>query len=577
MEDWFPKIFEDVKNFSPFDGEYISVSELITHELENGIKSTRNYQSLLIDPKLIEFIKPDEINQTTNSSVHPIYDKDYEYKGRSSVFVSKLNGLDKIKPLVYSWESANNTSFQLDPYFLLTYGLTPRITENHIHWDDLSRPKMGIVTSIPKSNYDLPIYSNSFVRIQKDYLQDYLMLRKKVLIQVYSETRILPENEEISELLGKNKYFEKTTKHCHFRIIRIPNSEIFTEVIGYRLLQLGSSIPISKWDSKSKVHSWPGYDENISRLNAKHWNYVYVSDEVLGKYEQDDNYIVYPESGAVSYKNQWSVSRCYRVGRNHLKIELSKLYEGTPDEVITYWNKYAVNENIIDKKQKNIGARSKSLVYTFLEFGELLSSIINGHFDTNFSSQNILNLNRRDLDYYGWYNNKNVKPVTHHLQHKLSKEAFLFRQKELNLFLVENFAERQLRNIIKALGIQVDKFKKTPAEEFRSIRLLNLILNYLGIANESGLNIKLDSDEINSRLERNLKEINLIKLLSALNAMRQLDSHRKDSESEAKLSQALKVFKIDKNECQNNYLTACEIIYEKIDLGFKETYVSLYE
>jgi len=30
----------------------------------------------------------------------------------------------------------------------------------------------------------------------------------------------------------------------------------------------------------------------------------------------------------------WSVSRASRVGRNHIKLELFKLYEGTPSEVV---------------------------------------------------------------------------------------------------------------------------------------------------------------------------------------------------------------------------------------------------
>jgi hypothetical protein len=61
MDNWFPKIFENVKCHSSIQGEYIYVSELASYELDNGINSTRDHQSLLIDPELIEFIKPDEI------------------------------------------------------------------------------------------------------------------------------------------------------------------------------------------------------------------------------------------------------------------------------------------------------------------------------------------------------------------------------------------------------------------------------------------------------------------------------------------------------------------------------------
>jgi hypothetical protein len=305
-------------------------------------------------------------------------------------------------------------------------------------------------------------------------------------------------------------------------------------------------------------------------LNATHWDFVYVSDEVLDKYEKDENYNVFPETGGVSYKNQWSVSRCSRIGRNHIQIELFKLYEGTPFEVIAYWNKYSVPEKLIDKDHKNIAERSKNLVFSYLSFGEVLSSVMNFFFNTSYSSQNLQNLNRNDLNYYGWFNNNSVKPITHHLDHKLSKDAFLNRQKKLNSFLVENFAEKQLRNIIYNLGIQLDAFKKTPDEEFRSIKLLNIILNYFQIANLTGLHLKNDSNEIKSRLEGEVVEMGIIKLLNALNVMRQMDSHLGGKKSDDKLTVSLKYFSIDRNDHLDNYLTACEIIYDRLEEGFNQ-------
>jgi hypothetical protein len=571
MDNWYPEIFKDVKEFSPIDGDYIFVNELTTHEPHVGVKSTRYYQTLLVSPELIENIKPEEINQTTDSSVNPIYDKDYEYEGRSTVFVSHIQGLDKVKPLVFSWDSANNISFQIDPMFLLTYGLTPRLTENQIHWDDLSKPDMSIVTSIPKSTYDFPTYSESFVRIKKDYLQDFLMLRKKALIQVFCETRILQSNKELEYLLKGKRFYERTTKFNHYRINRISEDKIFTEVIGFRHINLGNSIPFSKWDRKEKKHTWPDYPDEISHLSARHWDYVYVSDEVLDSFEKDDNYSVCPETGGVSYKNQWSVSRCSRVGRNHIQIELFKLYEGTPNNIITLWNKYAVEKSKVDYNLENIGEKSKRLVYAYLRFGEWLSSLFNHYFELNISSQDLIKLNRKDLNYYDWYNNESVKPITFHLNRKLSKGEFLYRQKQLQLFLVENLVEKKLRQIAtNILGIDLNKFKKSQTDVFRSIKLLDLILSYINIANETGLNLKLDSLEINALLENEIKELRLTKLLWALNSLRQLDSHQEGTKSNRKLNDALKVFSIDKNEITNNYLEACEITYDKLEDSFRE-------
>lgn len=47
--------------------------------------------------------------------------------------------------------------------------------------------------------------------------------------------------------------------------------------------------------------------------------------------------------------------------------------------------------------------------------------------------------------------------------------------------------------------------------------------------------------------------------------MRQLDSHKVGSSYENKLNSAFKAFEIDRAEYVDNYLTACELIYDKIN------------
>ncbi|WP_044262428.1 hypothetical protein, partial [Saccharicrinis fermentans] len=59
-----------------------------------------------------------------------------------------------------------------------------------------------------------------------------------------------------------------------------------------RQINLGDKVPFSKWDKKEKVFNWPGYTEPISRKYAKHFDYVFVSDEVLDIYEIDEKYKV---------------------------------------------------------------------------------------------------------------------------------------------------------------------------------------------------------------------------------------------------------------------------------------------
>ncbi len=297
-----------------------------------------------------------------------------------------------------------------------------------------------------------------------------------------------------------------------------------------------------------------------------------MSDEVLDIYEQDDKYHVCPESGGVGYKNQWSVSQASRVGRNHIRIELFKLYEGTPSEVIAYWNKFSVDESKVDFDAENIAEKSKRLVYAYLDFAEWLSAIIYNYFDTSFTTEQIIKLDRKKLNYYGWFIDESIKPITYHLAHKLSRQAFLYRSKKLQLFLVENLVEKNIRKIaVDIFKIDLGKFKQNEKEEFRSIKLLNLILNYIRIASGAGLNLKNDSVEINSRLEKEIVEMELANMLNAINILRLLDSHQAGTTSDVKMSKALKTFGIETNEVNDNFLDACEIIYDKTEIVLRET------
>lgn len=64
----------------------------------------------------------------------------------------------------------------------------------------------------------------------------------------------------------------------------------------------------------------------VTEWRARHelpFEHVYVADKVLAVYETDENHEVHPLSGSVSYRNQWAVTHCDRVGKNAIRIDLS--------------------------------------------------------------------------------------------------------------------------------------------------------------------------------------------------------------------------------------------------------------
>lgn len=69
---------------------------------------------------------------------------------------------------------------------------------------------------------------------------------------------------------------------------------------------------------------------------------VFVTDTVLAMYEGRPEFQIYPEQGAVSYGSQWSVGYTRRIGRDLIAVELRKLYEGAPPDVVRHWHRHAV-------------------------------------------------------------------------------------------------------------------------------------------------------------------------------------------------------------------------------------------
>jgi hypothetical protein len=114
----------------------------------------------------------------------------------------------------------------------------------------------------------------------------------------------------------------------------------------------------------------------FERASAK-WIYGYVSDEALVDFENRQEFSIHPESGAVSYIGWWSVGFSRRIGRNHIQVELKKLYEGNPPHIIAHWHRYAVAQNVAELDRKthgdaNIALRAKALVEAFLGLTESL-------------------------------------------------------------------------------------------------------------------------------------------------------------------------------------------------------------
>lgn len=544
------------------NGDHITVAELKTID-KNGLKETIDINTALVSPNLINKIKSSHVNPYVNLS-GAYYREDYEYKPSFSLYLSKSSGLSKAEPLVVSWCSGNHTTFMIDQGFLSAFKLSPRLLEDEILWDDLKEPEYDVVKIKPLSEYDFPTHSEAYVKVKKDYLETYLVCRKKIAIQIFNIKKDIPIDEEILFLLNGKNYYIEEAKQFQIEIRRSTNSEnIHLEINGFIVL-LENNEPTEEVEERIVGHSWKGIEGLVTEWKARHempFEYVYVSDKVLAVYEADEDYEVHPLSGSVSYKNQWAVTHCNRVGKNAIKIDIKKLYEGNRYTVIDYWNKFSIHPSEIIEGE-NIAEKAERLTRKFFLFGRIFTGLFNHLFELNYLAKDLIGLDEEHIEYTGWSEFPEFNAIAQHIDLKsFSKEQFISRCKKLYILLGENLQEKPLRKIVNML-----EFPISITKEFRSIKLLELIIAYLKIADESGLHPVNNKETIVERVLE-IKNFNALLELSAVNSIRQLDAH-KTNDSKTRLHKALMDLGIQPNGISNNYADATWQVYDSIDEMF---------
>lgn len=536
---------------------YFIVSELKTTE-ENGLKCTYDFNTAIVSPTLLKKIKPSHVDPVVHKT-GVNFDKDFTYTPSFWLYLSKSLGLKKVEPLVVSWCDGNHTTFQIDQGFLATFKLTPRLTDKEIIWDDLTEPEKEVVRNKPLSKYKHSSNSEAYVKVKKEYLERYFYLRKKRAVQVFNIKKEIYRDNEVGTLLNGKKYYQTALQQCEITIkTYLDKKDIaLLEINGFQELPLDYSF--SKGDVQEPIgHYWKGIEGLVSCWRAQHempFEYVYVNDKVLQKYENDEDHQVYPQSGSVAYGNQWSVGQCERVGRNAIKLEVKKLYEGNRLDTIDYWNQFSIHPDDIIEGE-NIAAKAERLTRKYFLFSRLFSSLMNRHFDSQLTAMDIISLNEEQINYRGWTDFPQYEPITHVVDlEAFSKSDFTSRCTSLVMLLVESMKQKELKKIVDSLG-----FRKEDTKDFRSLKLLELILKYFCVAADTGLSPNTDRATIVERAKE-IEEFTLLSPLFALNDIRQVGVHQ-TREAKTKLQNALVWFSIHPNEISGNYADACFQIYD---------------
>ncbi|MFC3160239.1 hypothetical protein ACFOEQ_18755 [Chryseobacterium arachidis] len=247
--------------------------------------------------------------------------------------------------------------------------------------------------------------------------------------------------------------------------------------------------------------------------------------------------------------------------KNAIKIEIKKLYEGNGYTVIDYWNKFSIHPSEIIEGE-NIAGKAERLTRKFFLFGRILTNLFNGLLELNYLAKDLISLDEERVEYTGWSGFSEFNAIAQHVDLKyFSKEQFISRCKKLYIILGENLKEKPLRKIVDMLG-----FPASDTEKLRSIKLLELIIAYIIVADESGLHPLTNKEIIVGRVLEN-KNFNPLLKLSAMNSIRQLDAH-KTNDSKARLNKALTDLGVQPNSISNNYANTCWQIYDSLDEMF---------
>jgi hypothetical protein len=546
--------------------EFVTIGE-ITSEPINEFRGTRMLYGALVPSGEV-----DSVLKNVGGIGHGVFAQS-QHQGASSSENQHLPDFwipgptgQQFEPLVHTWTNHDKIVLLPNNALLQHFKLIPRIAKNgNILWDDLNGPVYDVVRVTPLSHYTTENgCTPSRISIRKDYLEDYLSHKDCSAVATFYDERFSIDDPEVAALIGdKGTHFQQPGREMWFIKMNLDYANQISQVWACALMLTPTGNPIS--DPPEIELVWPDRQSTIKGEGmGAHFEVMeraYVRDQVLAEYEQRDEFEISPEHGYVSYGSRWAVSYCDRVGRDHIELELRKLYEGAPFHVIKHYNQFAVTSEIAEKDCKqsgdrHVGSRARDLIYAFLQLCATISELSDAA-GLPYNQEEIGQFTTADVKYRGWWTITNFKPIGHTIPLNLSCAAFLNRCKEIAK-LLENLRPAPLRNILVELGLKKDDIK-----EFRAIKLLATLSQLATISRKDGLDLLSDRDLVFAQWNAAAIVPDATPLFGLI-ALRNMDAHKTSSSWTAELADALKPFGIDQTQCAAGWGLALDRIYDTI-------------
>lgn len=469
----------------------------------------------------------------------------------------------RYQSLVETWRVHDRHILQPWGGLLSRFSLTPRVLQDgRIVWDDLSIPTYDVVRVTPVSIYTVHNgCSTARIEILREYLEDFLFAHDCAALATQFEQRFSTGDEAFDSAVGSGLGFEVKLPGRQFWLKRVENfdeGDQLSDVWCTRLVLM----PEHEMDSKQTL-VWPDHEGAIVGSGIMDgfgvMEEAYVRDEVLLDYENRPEFDIHPEDGSVGHNGRWSVGYCWRVGRDHIGLELRKLYEGAQFSVIKHYCAFAVNrESIADfnegKNARNIGTRAHKFVKAYLDLIAALQSICDAS-ELSFTEKEIGSFSSAEIQYKGWWTFDALGKLGNVSLRSMTYSNFLARCKDLHA-LMEGLKPGPLRSLLRRLGVS-----KSDVDQHQSLKLSALLCQLATIAREQHWGLVTDSALILAQWDKK-KILDYYKPLFALNVLRQADAHTSSSFDPKNQAVQLAAFGINPDKYKAGWGLALDLVYD---------------
>lgn len=569
LENYWPKAVAHLRE--PYDNgvlEHVVIAE-INKAPQNGFQGLRLVRTALVPIELVDDVlsAPGGIGYEVRSwGPHPCVDEDQVYE--TNFWIDGRKGKnERFQTTINSWSHHDREVILPDNVLLMTYGLTPRyLKDGTMCWDDPQGPVYDVLRVKSHVNYgdkkEIPL---GLVTIRREYLEDYCHLKKCAAVAVYYEERFSSDDDSFAKVLNgkKGDQFELPGRLLGLGLLDDQyhsDAPQMSRVWGARLILEPQARPVT--DATDPELTWPDDTSPMDyQRAAAEWVYGYVCDKVLLEYEAYPEYRIHPESGGVSYGGWWETGRTFRVGRNHIRIELKTLYEGCPPHVISHWHRFSVPESAAEHDQaahgnRNIAIRAKAVLETYLAVTEHLV-YLSDQIGMNYTQEDIGTLSTDEAACRGWWSFEVMRPLFAVAPMAAIREQFLDRA--VSLFkLTELLKPAPLRAIALHLGVPKDQIK-----DFGSLKLLACICQLASIAKEQGHRLPEDADAVVPQWNP-MTELQALRMVFALNGLRVSQAHTPSSKRETKIATAAAIFGIDVSAMTSGWGYAIDALYDRL-------------